>query len=423
MNKEDLRASVAIKKQDDEKHMCWGWASVMTKNGKLVTDIQNDQITPEEMQKSVHDFMENSRVGAQLHMYDANDDPIQVGTIVESMVFTKELQDALGIDLGHEGWFVGYHVTNPAVWEDVKKGKLPAFSIGGTAERHPLTKSSGLAESASAIIRKLDVNKAWTEEARNAALIARGAHINDSVHSKTAFNASEQAQSKTAHADKTSGKVGLVSDNGKTTAAKAARAHDEAAEAHARASRAHAGLGGPDHRALEDYHSDMAAAHSSYADDMKVHKGWTDAARIASAQAREASKRANDSGYVRTTQARTAAHMDAAVAHHSAEKLHAKIDESETEEASPATLYHARQSDIHTDKANPHVYDSKTGHLNTAWGYGAQSFERPPKGEVLGDMKSRGYSNKELTDAGKAYDSGKTARLAAVDRYKALRAR
>lgn len=372
----ELQSQVAIAKQNEEQHMVWGWASVMTKNGQLVTDVQNDQITPEEMQKSVHDFMENSRVGAQLHMYDANDDPIQVGTIVESMVFTKELQDALGIDLGKEGWFVGYHVTNKDVWEDVKKGKLPAFSIGGVAERHPVTKSSGLVEQASAIIRKLDVNKAWTdqarqaaiiarrqvagmashsglaersaanasnraldysehavttdtqranvnagkahyaaarahedskaldsksltsyhdtasaahfdrayekggvsglanrgpgghemnprfnhfakawtEEARNAALIARGAHVNDSLHGKTAFASSETAQAKSVKADK----VGTP------------RAHDDAAEAHTRASRAHAGIGGPDHRGLEDYHGDMAAAHSSYADDLRA---------------------------------------------------------------------------------------------------------------------------------------------------------
>jgi hypothetical protein len=122
--------SFGIIKADDTEHMIWGWGSVVTVAGEPVVDRQLDVIEVPELKKAVYDFMSNHRVGGERHQI------MGVGEVVESIVFTNELQKALGIDLGQEGWFVGVHVDNPKTWAKVQSGELRSFSIGGSAERH-----------------------------------------------------------------------------------------------------------------------------------------------------------------------------------------------------------------------------------------------------------------------------------------------
>ena len=50
--------------------------------------------------------------------------------LVECMMITKDKQEALGIDLGKEGLWVGFKVDAEA-FAKVKSGKLRAFSLGG----------------------------------------------------------------------------------------------------------------------------------------------------------------------------------------------------------------------------------------------------------------------------------------------------
>lgn len=118
-----------IIKANDEKRLVTGWASIVTKGGQPVVDHQGDIISVDELSKAAHAFMNQYRVGKALHSGS------QVGEIVESMVFDKDLQQALGIDLGKEGWLIKYHVKDPSVWASVKKGGLKSFSIGGRGVR------------------------------------------------------------------------------------------------------------------------------------------------------------------------------------------------------------------------------------------------------------------------------------------------
>jgi hypothetical protein len=57
------------------------------------------------------------------------------GNVVESIVFTPDVQKSLGIELPDKaiGWFIGMHVPGNDEWAAVKSGKYPAFSIGGMA--------------------------------------------------------------------------------------------------------------------------------------------------------------------------------------------------------------------------------------------------------------------------------------------------
>jgi hypothetical protein len=54
------------------------------------------------------------------------------------MVFTKDKQAALGIDLGLVGWWVGFKVNDEGTRAAIKRGDLPEFSIGGSGRREPM---------------------------------------------------------------------------------------------------------------------------------------------------------------------------------------------------------------------------------------------------------------------------------------------
>lgn len=121
-----------------EQGLVYGWASVIEKNGEVVTDHQGDRITSDELMKAAHDFVSNSRQGGVLHDQFGK----EIGHIVESLVFTKQLQDHLGIDLGKVGWLIGYQISSPEVKMLVKSGMLKSFSIGGKGRREPLKEAA-----------------------------------------------------------------------------------------------------------------------------------------------------------------------------------------------------------------------------------------------------------------------------------------
>jgi hypothetical protein len=80
------------------------------------------------------------RTGGLMHLYKSasEPEPIAVSTVVDSIVLTSDVQKALGIDLGREGWFVGLKIHDPDVRKMVREGKLPALSIGGRGRRVPV---------------------------------------------------------------------------------------------------------------------------------------------------------------------------------------------------------------------------------------------------------------------------------------------
>ena len=116
-----------ILKADEEQRLVYGWASVVTEKGEPVVDRQGDVIEPETLVKAVNNFMENIRVGKEMHKGD------QMGAVIHSMPVTKEIGESLGIQSDREGWVVAFKVYDDDVWARVKSGELAAFSIGGRA--------------------------------------------------------------------------------------------------------------------------------------------------------------------------------------------------------------------------------------------------------------------------------------------------
>jgi hypothetical protein len=114
-------------KADADQHLIFGWASVVEKDGKAIIDKQGDIIPVAELENAAYEFALNSRAGGDMH------NRMGVAKLVESMVFTKEKQAALGIDLGQVGWWVGFKVHDKELWAAHKRGERPEFSIGGAA--------------------------------------------------------------------------------------------------------------------------------------------------------------------------------------------------------------------------------------------------------------------------------------------------
>ena len=122
-----FEAVVKITKLDEDQRLVFGWLSVIEENGQPVVDLQDHVIEARELEEAAYDFLLNSRVVAEMH------ERMNVGEgMIESMVFTKEKQESLGIDLGKVGWWVGFKV-DADVFAKVKSGELSAFSIGGKA--------------------------------------------------------------------------------------------------------------------------------------------------------------------------------------------------------------------------------------------------------------------------------------------------
>src|SRR5574340_804681 len=107
-----------IAKTEIDKQQIFGWASVISENGSPVEDTQGDIISESDLEKSAYSFALNSRNAGEMHQRTRG-----VGRMIESMVFTPEKQKALGISLGKVGWWVGFKIDDPDVWEKIKSGE------------------------------------------------------------------------------------------------------------------------------------------------------------------------------------------------------------------------------------------------------------------------------------------------------------
>jgi len=119
-------------KLDEDQRLVYGWASVVEENGQAVVDKQGDVIRPEDLVEAAHGYMSDHRAAHEMH------EGVNKGETVESMVFTHDVQKALGIDLGMVGWFICQKIHDDELWAKFKSGEISAFSIGGRGQRTDL---------------------------------------------------------------------------------------------------------------------------------------------------------------------------------------------------------------------------------------------------------------------------------------------
>jgi len=116
---------------DKVNKIAYGWAYVAKKGDTQIVDHSGDIWDIKEIEKTAHDFIA-CRTGGESHVYKGG------AVLVESLVFSEEVQKALGIDLGKIGWFVGFEILDDDLLEKVQKGELSMFSIGGTGEKEEI---------------------------------------------------------------------------------------------------------------------------------------------------------------------------------------------------------------------------------------------------------------------------------------------
>lgn len=131
-----LKGRFKIHKSDDDEMLAFGWANVaITADGEQVKDLQEDIVDPEVLEQAAYNFVELYREGGEMHERGG------CAVLVESVMFTKEKMAAMGIPEGTlpEAWWIGFRVTDPDVWDKVKSGEYPMFSIEGEAVREEVT--------------------------------------------------------------------------------------------------------------------------------------------------------------------------------------------------------------------------------------------------------------------------------------------
>lgn len=127
-----LNIGFDVYKAREDAQLVSGWANVaLDKNGEAPLDWQDDVIAPATLEKAAINFMMDYRGSGVMHEGESK------GTVVESIVLTKEKQAAIGIPEGTvpEGWFITVKVHDPDVFAKVKDGTYRMFSIQGTAKR------------------------------------------------------------------------------------------------------------------------------------------------------------------------------------------------------------------------------------------------------------------------------------------------
>lgn len=129
---EPLNFDVDINKSNEAERLVSGWANV-SKNadGSIPFDWDGDVTPTDVLEKAAINFMLDYRGSGEMH------EGISKGTVVESIVFTKQKMEIMGIPEGTipEGWFVTVKIHDDEVFKKVVDGEYKMFSIQGRAKR------------------------------------------------------------------------------------------------------------------------------------------------------------------------------------------------------------------------------------------------------------------------------------------------
>lgn len=123
-----------ITKSKDDEQLVFGWANIaIDTTGNFPIDWDGDFTDPSDLEKAAYSFVLKYRQTGENHEGEAK------GELVESVMFTKEKQEAMGIPEGvvPEGWWVGFHVPDAEVFAKIKSGEYQMFSVQGQAIRKP----------------------------------------------------------------------------------------------------------------------------------------------------------------------------------------------------------------------------------------------------------------------------------------------
>lgn len=96
-----------------------------------VPDLQGDIMSPEDIKKAMHNFMENYRTINKDHMTDIDACPVECWQAEKAGILGKSTY-------GAGDWLMGTKINDPVMWQDVLTGKYKSYSIEGRGTRLPL---------------------------------------------------------------------------------------------------------------------------------------------------------------------------------------------------------------------------------------------------------------------------------------------
>ena len=134
-----IHGSGEIIAKNEAKRQVFGWSyQTHSPGGDLVIDKSGDYVDDiEELETTAYDYVLRSRTGGADHRKDASGSAIKKSTMIESVVFTPEKIEKMGIPPGvmPHGWWVGFQIEDDETWARVESGELTSFSISGKGTR------------------------------------------------------------------------------------------------------------------------------------------------------------------------------------------------------------------------------------------------------------------------------------------------
>jgi SAM-dependent methyltransferase len=118
---------VKIHKADPHKQVVYG---VVLAPDEI--DLQEDWMTPEEIEKTAHFFMMNGRTIGKAHESVAKAVPVESYIAPMDMQYTGQYGDQT---VKKGSWVLGVKVLDPEEWKKVVSGEYTGFSVGGWGQR------------------------------------------------------------------------------------------------------------------------------------------------------------------------------------------------------------------------------------------------------------------------------------------------
>ncbi|WP_259417416.1 XkdF-like putative serine protease domain-containing protein [Bacillus toyonensis] len=141
---QNITKQVPILKTEEEKQLVTGVVYEPD-----VEDSHGDKMTAEEIEKAAYTFMENYQ-----HIDKQHDEIAGKGTVVENWIAKSDM--TVGEQEVQAGtWLMTVRVDDADTWEEIKKGEVTGFSMGGFGERVEIAKTDDFTHEDKGIIRKM----------------------------------------------------------------------------------------------------------------------------------------------------------------------------------------------------------------------------------------------------------------------------
>ncbi|MGH0612859.1 XkdF-like putative serine protease domain-containing protein [Bacillus cereus] len=140
----NISKQVPILKTEEEKQLVTGVVYEPD-----VEDSHGDTMTAEEIEKAAYTFMENYQ-----HIDKQHDEIAGKGTVVENWIAKSDM--TVGEQEVQAGtWLMTVRVDDVDTWEEIKKGEVTGFSMGGFGERVEIAKTNDFTHEDKGLIRKM----------------------------------------------------------------------------------------------------------------------------------------------------------------------------------------------------------------------------------------------------------------------------